>query len=375
MSEEVKAYLRTLEDHFVLQTLSGDILAVHGSPRRINEYLFEDRPASAMQRMAREYPYPAILFGHTHLPYARQVGETTFVNVGSAGRPKDGDWRVCYAIVDPARIGRGEAFVEFVRVAYDYARLLADMAPTAARRRASPRHRRPGRSEPSMNQETVGAAAPVTVGTEDDLTPASAAPMWATAPPPAVARAGGRCGSGACRTAESRAAQVLARLWLLACRSGCASGGGVLLWAIVYHYWLPVATWLTEDVLHLTTGRLALSLQFFIYDTVKVLLLLTIVVFGVGIVRSFFTRAHAGPVARQTRVRGQRAGRPPGHRDAVLHLLGRAAFHRLRRDRRAAGRHLLLPHLRAHGQRDRPGAAVWPVRLEGGGPLPGARAC
>ena len=130
VSEEVKAYLRTLEDHFVLQTPSGDILAVHGSPRRINEYLFEDRPASAMQRMAREYPHPAILFGHTHLPYARQVGETTFVNVGSAGRPKDGDWRVCYAIVDPSRLEAGEAFVEFVRIAYDYARLLADMAAT-----------------------------------------------------------------------------------------------------------------------------------------------------------------------------------------------------------------------------------------------------
>jgi len=130
VSGEVRAYLRTLEDHFVLQTPSGDILAVHGSPRRINEYLFEDRPASAMERMAREYPYPAILFGHTHLPYARQVGETTFANVGSAGRPKDGDWRVCYAIVDPARLGEGEAFVEFVRVAYDYERLLADLAGT-----------------------------------------------------------------------------------------------------------------------------------------------------------------------------------------------------------------------------------------------------
>jgi predicted phosphodiesterase len=131
VTAEVKAYLRTLEDHFVLQTPSGDILAVHGSPRRINEYLFEDRPASAMERMAREYPYPAILFGHTHLPYARQVGETTFVNVGSAGRPKDGDFRVCYAIVDPARLGEDEGFVEFVRVSYDYERLLADMATTS----------------------------------------------------------------------------------------------------------------------------------------------------------------------------------------------------------------------------------------------------
>ena len=130
VTDEAKAYLRTLEDRFVLRAPGGDILAVHGSPRRINEYLFEDRPASAMERMAREYPYPAILFGHTHLPYARQVRATTFVNVGSAGRPKDGDWRVCYAIVDPARLGEGEAFVEFVRVPYDYERLLADLATT-----------------------------------------------------------------------------------------------------------------------------------------------------------------------------------------------------------------------------------------------------
>jgi len=130
-SAEVKEYLRTLDDHFTLVTPGGDILAVHGSPRRINEYLFEDRPASAMERMAREYPYPAILFGHTHVPYARPVGDTTFVNVGSGGRPKDGDWRVCYAIVDPRRLGAGEGLVEFVRIPYDHRRLLDGLAGTS----------------------------------------------------------------------------------------------------------------------------------------------------------------------------------------------------------------------------------------------------
>jgi predicted phosphodiesterase len=129
-TDEVKAYLRTLEDHFMLETSAGELLAVHGSPRRINEYLFEDRPASAMERMAREYPYPAILFGHTHVPYARLVGETVFVNVGSGGRPKDGDWRVCYAIVDPARRDESDGFVEFMRVPYDYERLLSEMEAT-----------------------------------------------------------------------------------------------------------------------------------------------------------------------------------------------------------------------------------------------------
>ncbi len=130
VTAEVKAYLRTLEDHFVLRAPGGDILAVHGSPRRINEYLFEDRPTSAMERMARDYPYPTILFGHTHVPYTRRVGDAVFANVGSAGRPKDGDWRVCYALIDPARLREGEDLVELVRVPYDFERLLADLAAT-----------------------------------------------------------------------------------------------------------------------------------------------------------------------------------------------------------------------------------------------------
>jgi predicted phosphodiesterase len=129
VSDEVKAYLRTLDDHFTMATPGGDLLAVHGSPRRINEYLFEDRPEKAMARMADEYPYPAILFGHTHVPYARPVGGTTFVNVGSGGRPKDGDWRVCYAIFDPMKLGSA-GFVEFVRVPYDYERLQRELAAT-----------------------------------------------------------------------------------------------------------------------------------------------------------------------------------------------------------------------------------------------------
>ena len=135
-TDETRAYLRTLEDHFVLETPAGELLAVHGSPRRINEYLFEDRPEHAMARMAEENPYRAILFGHTHVPYAREVAHgdagasTLFVNVGSAGRPKDGDWRVCYAVVDPGRLATGEPAVEFVRVPYDHERLAGALSRT-----------------------------------------------------------------------------------------------------------------------------------------------------------------------------------------------------------------------------------------------------
>ena len=105
-------------------------------------------------------------------------------------------------------------------------------------------------------------------------------------PPAAAAAADGSSGADLLPSRAPR--KALARLWLrLPLWARVAAGVG--LWAVVYHYWLPVVTWLTTDVLRLGDGRFASSLEFFIYDTVKVMLLLTIVVFGVGMVRSFFS--------------------------------------------------------------------------------------
>ncbi|MEJ5233755.1 MAG: N-acetyl-gamma-glutamyl-phosphate reductase, partial [Geminicoccaceae bacterium] len=73
VSEETRAFLRSLADRFVIHTPGGDVLAVHGSPRRINEYLFADRPDSSLARLAAQGPWRAILFGHTHQPWAREV--------------------------------------------------------------------------------------------------------------------------------------------------------------------------------------------------------------------------------------------------------------------------------------------------------------
>ena len=53
---------------------------------------------------------------------------------------------------------------------------------------------------------------------------------------------------------------------------------------------MPIARYLTYDLFGLHTGsHIAAAVEFFIYDTPKVLMLLVIVVFGVGIVNSFFT--------------------------------------------------------------------------------------
>jgi len=67
-------------------------------------------------------------------------------------------------------------------------------------------------------------------------------------------------------------------------------GVGVSLWWLLYGALAPAATWLTYTLLGLQRGtHLAGTVEFFLFDTPKVLLLLVLVVFGVGILRSFFT--------------------------------------------------------------------------------------
>ena len=82
-------------------------------------YWTEDRDDDFCRTMARRADMKEgdlIAFGHTHLPWTRQVDGMTFVNTGSVGRPKDGDWRAGYVTVGIATAG---VDIRFVRVEYD----------------------------------------------------------------------------------------------------------------------------------------------------------------------------------------------------------------------------------------------------------------
>jgi putative phosphoesterase len=89
---------------------------VHGSPRKVNEYLFEDKPASLYERLAAAEEARALAFGHTHKPWVHEYGGVLFINCGSVGKPKDGDVRGSFAVI--SAVGDGiEVTIE--RVAYD----------------------------------------------------------------------------------------------------------------------------------------------------------------------------------------------------------------------------------------------------------------
>lgn len=136
MMPEERLYLRTLPRHLRIEfeLTDGDplnVVLVHGSPRRINEYLFEDREEKSLLRILEGANADVLCFGHTHKPYHRVLssGEQDVppfrhaVNIGSVGKPKDGDPRGCYVLLHldetSSNRRRDSIRVEFVRFAYD----------------------------------------------------------------------------------------------------------------------------------------------------------------------------------------------------------------------------------------------------------------
>jgi predicted phosphodiesterase len=117
VTAERKAYLRSLPRELHVDLASKAVHLVHGSPRRINEYLARDRDERTCLRLAEAETDDAVCFGHTHDPWSRYYSGKLFVNVGSVGRPKDGDPRAAYVVLRCASEGPIE--VEIRRVAYD----------------------------------------------------------------------------------------------------------------------------------------------------------------------------------------------------------------------------------------------------------------
>jgi predicted phosphodiesterase len=123
-SPEAKAYLAALPFRLDLRPLGAHasgaaVVVVHGTPTLNTVYWTEDRSDDFCLKMARLAGLEAgdvIAFGHTHKPWHRVVEGIHFINTGSVGRPKDGDWRAGYVILDVSAAG---ADVEFVRVGYD----------------------------------------------------------------------------------------------------------------------------------------------------------------------------------------------------------------------------------------------------------------
>ena len=135
VKDEERKYLRTLPAHikveFQLNDAKLNLLLVHGSPRKINEYLFEDREEKSLLRIMEQADADIMCFGHTHKPYHRilpteqseNIHYRHAINIGSGGKPKDNNPKGCYVILtinENSSITNKDAVkVDFVRFDYN----------------------------------------------------------------------------------------------------------------------------------------------------------------------------------------------------------------------------------------------------------------
>ncbi len=97
MSDSNSKYLSMLGES---ARFTADGLAIeihHGSLNDIREYLYEEDLSEAMLQDSRA---DVLIFGHTHVPYAKRFGKGMIVNPGSVGQPRDGDPRASFGVLD-----------------------------------------------------------------------------------------------------------------------------------------------------------------------------------------------------------------------------------------------------------------------------------
>ncbi|MFZ5643903.1 MAG: metallophosphoesterase family protein [Bacillota bacterium] len=114
---ENKQWLSELPAEIRINEEGLRLLLVHGSPRALNEYLYESTPNNYLDELIRESGADVMVCGHTHLPFSREISSGLVINAGSAGKPKHGNPNASYVILN---ISGGRLEVEIVEVIYNF---------------------------------------------------------------------------------------------------------------------------------------------------------------------------------------------------------------------------------------------------------------
>jgi predicted phosphodiesterase len=131
-SQDNKDFLRELPRELRVEVAGKRMLLCHGSPRKVNEFLWESTtPTHFLELMFERESVDIIAATHTGIRWRRHLadgphGRREFVNVGVLGRPEnDGNTHVWYTMIEVD--SAGEFSVEFVPVEYDHCRLAREM--------------------------------------------------------------------------------------------------------------------------------------------------------------------------------------------------------------------------------------------------------
>ncbi len=127
-SEENRRFLRELPKQRRLELGPLNVLLCHGSPRKVNEFLWQSTTSTHfLSSLAREAEADVLVATHSGIKWHRGLGDGRhFINVGVLGRPEnDGHTNVWYTILEYSSASGFS--LEFVPLEYDYQRLAKEM--------------------------------------------------------------------------------------------------------------------------------------------------------------------------------------------------------------------------------------------------------
>jgi len=122
LKDDNRSYLKSLPKNIVLEFASKKIRFVHGSTRKVNEYLLEG--SKNAEGVMKELKEDILVCAHTHIPYVKNYGAKMLLNDGSIGKPKIGRPNGTYMEID---ISKGNIDTEIVEFEYDYEKTATDM--------------------------------------------------------------------------------------------------------------------------------------------------------------------------------------------------------------------------------------------------------
>ena len=123
LKEENRIFLENLPSAITLNIANKNLLFVHGSPNKINEYLFKDgdNTLDTMNSISAD----VLICAHTHIPGIKEFGTKVYVNCGSIGKPKIGRPNITYCILN---VNNHEGMnIQIKEIPYEFNRIVKDM--------------------------------------------------------------------------------------------------------------------------------------------------------------------------------------------------------------------------------------------------------
>ena len=112
-------YIKSLKnrEHFTIDNIH--FVAIHGSPRDVDEYIF---PVNVSAHFLADAKADVLVLGHTHVQFKKEYSPGIILNPGSVGQPRDENPDAAFAVYDTMT-----NFAKLKRINYDVEKVIEDM--------------------------------------------------------------------------------------------------------------------------------------------------------------------------------------------------------------------------------------------------------